>query len=55
MTRMLAAADTRDKFYFPTAYGQYMQEALAAGNAAAFPNAQKYKDGYTPFAGPQGF
>ena len=44
MNRTLAAANMQDKFFFPTAYGEYLRIG-STGNPEQFPDVRRYLDG----------
>lgn len=54
MSRTLAAANMQDKFFFPTAYGDYLRTG-AAGTVEQFPDVKRYLNGLVNFTGATGF
>lgn len=53
MNRTLAAANMQDKFFFPTAYGEYLRTGAAAQDG--YPDVKRYLAGFQLFTGATGF
>lgn len=53
MNRTLAAAGMQDKFFFPTAYGDYLRTGAAA--PGGFSDVKRYLAGFNLFTGATGF